>query len=182
MFVRYSLWIVIRGGIKVYLTQLWPDAPHRIECRPLPSQRSPHRSLLQYCHWNGTSGLHELHMPCNVQNRPQSHGAPPPQRGHTGNSLGHCSLALVGSTSCPGLSAGILRTYQLCFLNMLSSETFSSASTAPWEVFESKTSLWTFASSCTCGTYTTLSRQVPLGQWSFGDNLVMSKQARFPGS
>lgn len=40
-------------------------------------------------------------------------------------------LPLVGSTSCPGLSAGILRMYQLCFLNMLSSGTFSSASTAP---------------------------------------------------
>lgn len=41
------------------------------------------------------------------------------------------ALPLVGSTSCPGLSAGILRTYQLCFLNMLSSGTSSSASTAP---------------------------------------------------
>lgn len=38
------------GGITVFLLQLWPDAPHKTECRPLPSQRSPHQSLSQCCH------------------------------------------------------------------------------------------------------------------------------------
>lgn len=41
------------------------------------------------------------------------------------------ALPLVGSTSCPGLSVGTERMYLLCFVNMLSSETFSGASTAP---------------------------------------------------
>lgn len=59
-----------RGGIKVYLIRLWPGVPHKKGCRPLPSRRCLHQSMLQYCHWNGTSDLHELHMLCNVQNQP----------------------------------------------------------------------------------------------------------------
>lgn len=59
-----------RRGIRVCLIRLWPGVPHKKGCMPLPSQRCLHQSMLQYCHWNGTSGLHGWHMLYNVQSQP----------------------------------------------------------------------------------------------------------------
>lgn len=59
----------LKGGIKVYLIQIWLAVPRRRGCRPWPSPQSPRRSELQYCRWNGTSGLRGLRTRCNVQSR-----------------------------------------------------------------------------------------------------------------
>ena len=70
------------------------------------------------------------------------------------------SIPLTGNISCLGLVRETQRMYQLCFLDMLSSEIVSSVSIAPLVVSESRIFWWTSVSFCIYDTYTAPSHQV----------------------